>query len=339
MTQYVLGIDGGGTKTQAIILGTDGTFCGAGIAGPTNFDDIGVEAARENMRAAVEQARKDSNIRQPFAAAFLGIAGVVSARDRAIVHEMALSLDLAPAGQVGVDHDCRIALAGGLGGRPGVVLIAGTGSSCFGMNLAGDRWLVGGWGYLMGDDGSSYWLGVQALRATIASYDGRIGETIIARHVLQSLGITAIEDIMHRVYVEGLSRMQIAALAPIVTEAAQHGDEIAAALIAQSVNTLAEWIRVTIHKLGMNDSMPLVTLVGGLVRSGQIIDEALHGAIKRVCPPCITTPPEFPPILGSGVLALQSLGIDVHESGCSERLHRASEALTSKTQERAQRLH
>jgi N-acetylglucosamine kinase-like BadF-type ATPase len=338
MTPYVLGIDGGGTKTQAIILSADGTLCGTGIAGPTNFDDIGVDAARENLRAAVEQARAQMDIHQPFAAAFLGIAGVVSARDCGIVHEIASALDLAPQEQVGVDHDCRIALAGGLSGRPGVVLIAGTGSSCFGMNAAGDRWLVGGWGYLLGDDGSSYWLGVHALRAAIASHDGRIGETIIAKHVLDALEITSFEDIMHRVYVKGLSRMQIASLAPIITQAAQSGDVIATSLIQQGVNTLAEWIRVTIQRLGMNDSLPLVTLVGGLLRSGRIVNEALHDAIHRICPPCVIIPPALSPILGAGVLALQSLGIDVHESRCKEHLHRASEVLTQTAQGHAQRL-
>ncbi|MBL8164776.1 MAG: hypothetical protein JNJ61_22515 [Anaerolineae bacterium] len=327
MTSYVLGIDGGGTKTQAVILNQDGVLCGVGMGGPANFDDIGVDAVRENLHRAVQQARQQAGLDDsPFAAAFLGIAGVVSRTDHAIVSELAASLQLAPPAQVGIDHDCRIALAGGLSGRPGIVLIAGTGSSCFGVNAQGERWLVGGWGYIMGDDGSSYWLGCQALRAAVAAYDTRSPETLIRPRLMQALGISDMNDILHRVYVEGMSRTQIAALAPIVTQAAREGDAVAIEMIERGASLLAYWIQTVKNKLAMPNATE-VTLVGGLMRAGSIVQDTLSQAIQQCCPDCIITPPALPSNLGAGVLALQSLGLDVGHDTRARNLQSAAQAL------------
>ena len=174
MTRYVLGIDGGGTKTQAAIVDETGHVRGVGLGGPSNYDDIGANRARANIAQAVTAACAPAGCEPaPFAAAFLGLAGIVSPADRAVVQGIAADLRLAPLDRVGVDHDCRIALAGGLSGRPGIVLIAGTGSSCYGRNAAGGDWRAGGWGSQIGDEGSGYWLGLHALQSAVRAYDGR----------------------------------------------------------------------------------------------------------------------------------------------------------------------
>jgi N-acetylglucosamine kinase-like BadF-type ATPase len=139
MSSLVLGIDGGGTKTLASICDTQGHVLGMGTAGPSNIDDVGLEIASQNIAQAVSAARAQAKLEpQIFDAAFLGLAGIVSEPDREVVRGIARKLELATYAQTGVDHDCRIALAGGLAGRPGVVLIVGTGSSCFGVNAVGD---------------------------------------------------------------------------------------------------------------------------------------------------------------------------------------------------------
>src|SRR6185436_17233044 len=138
--------------------------------------------------------------------------------------KIAEDMHLAPAEQIGIDHDCRIALAGGLSGRPGIVLIAGTGSSCFGMNAAGEAWRSGGWGHLLADEGSGYWLGVKGLEAAVRAYDGRGAPTALLDQLQRHLGLPDMNDIMHRLYVTGMSRAELAALAPIVIAAAADGD-------------------------------------------------------------------------------------------------------------------
>ena len=180
----VLGVDGGGTKTHAVIIDETGRTLGEGFGGPTNIDDHDLETATVHLETAVNQARANAQLKnEPFDAAFLGIAGVVSAADKALVRKFSWRLELTcspPAGphatgpeQLGVDHDARVALAGGLSCRPGMVLIAGTGSACFGMNAAGEHHLAGGWGHLLSDEGSGYWLGLEALRAAVRGFDGR----------------------------------------------------------------------------------------------------------------------------------------------------------------------
>ena len=241
MTRYVLGIDGGATKTLAAIADEAGRVCGIGAGGPSNVDDIGTDWARANIAQAVAAARVDAGLgAAPFDAAFLGLAGIVAPADRAVVHGIAAGLRLALPERVGVDHDCRIALAGGLSGRPGIVVIAGTGSSCYGRTGAGADWRAGGWGSLIGDEGSGYWLGWQALRSAVRAYDGRGPATRLEADVRRVLGLPDMNAIMHRLYVDELSRAEIAALAPLLLAAARADDPPALALLRGGCADLAD---------------------------------------------------------------------------------------------------
>lgn len=188
MPKVVVGIDGGGTKTQAMLMDENGKVLGSGLGGPSNYDDIGVEATTANIAGAVESACQASGIeRRSFDAAFLGLAGVVSPTDRNIIHTIATSLELAPSERIQVDHDCRIALAGGLSGRPGMAQIAGTGASSYGRTSDGREWRSGGWGHLLSDEGSSYWFGIEAIKVALRCYDGRQAPSTLYNQVLHSM--------------------------------------------------------------------------------------------------------------------------------------------------------
>jgi N-acetylglucosamine kinase-like BadF-type ATPase len=301
-----LGIDGGGTKTNAAIMSPDGQLLGQGTAGPSNIDDLGVEAAQANIAAAVAAARQSAALETaPFAAAFLGMAGVTSGQDRTKIRAIAHNLSLAPGDKTGVDHDCRSALAGGLSGRPGIVLIAGTGSSCYGRNARGESWLAGGRGHLISDEGSGYWLGVHAIRAAVMAYDGRRPYTPLLDEVLQALGIPHIDEVMHRLYIVGMSRAEIAALAPIVIRAAESGDPASQALIEQGASDMAECVEAVARKLGMDAGSTELALVGGLFRAGEITVGALERAVVARLPACSVLQAEQPPVVGACLLARQ----------------------------------
>jgi N-acetylglucosamine kinase-like BadF-type ATPase len=312
MTRYVLGIDAGGSKTLAAIIDEYGTLYGMGRSGSGNFDDVGVATAHDHLRDAVAEARGAAGLpNAPFAAAFLGVAGVVSPADRDIVHEIASALSLAPAAQTDVDHDCRIALAAGLTGRSGIVLIAGTGSSCFGMNAVGAAWLAGGWGHLIADEGSGYWLGVEALKAAVRSYDGRSPHTMLQHQLQQRLGLASMNDVMHRLYVAGLSRSELAALAPLVIAAANCGDAVAQALIARGTEELADAVLAVAHHLGMADAPHELARAGGLFRAGDAVVAPLRRAVAARLRTCHVVFSELPPVLGACLLALQLLKIPI----------------------------
>lgn len=309
MMRYVLGIDGGGTKTQAVIAGDDGRVRGTGLGGPSNYDDIGVERSRANIGRAVAAARAEAGLGEtPFDAAFLGLAGIVAAQDHDVVRAIAGDLRLAPAERLGVHHDCRIALAGGLSGRPGIVLIAGTGSSCYGLNAAGADWRAGGWGNLIGDEGSGYWLGVQALRCAVRAYDGRGAATPLQAEVRRALGLADMNEIMHRVYATGMSRAEIAALAPLVFAAAEAGDDVALGLLRRAADDLAECVAAVAGRLGFSGDCE-IALVGGLLQRGDLLARALDATLRARMPQSRCTLPELPPVLGAALLALQLLGV------------------------------
>lgn len=311
MSGYVLGIDGGGTKTQAIILDAAGHYIGSGIAGSSNFNNIGVEAATANIGEAVNMVRQGAGIDETtFDATFLGIAGVVSEEDRAIVRSMAESLKLAPAKRTGVDHDCRIALAGGLAGAPGIVQIIGTGTSCFGINAAGDGWLAGGWGYLIADEGSGYWLGIEALKAAIAAYDTRGPDTTLLPAVMAALGINNMEEIMQRLYVARMSVTEIAALSRLIIEAARHDDSVAAGIIASGANEIARSVEAVARYLHFDEDVRLV-LIGGITQAGEVVTEPLRQAIHTRLPHCSIEKPQFSAAIGAGLLAHQMLQPDM----------------------------
>jgi N-acetylglucosamine kinase-like BadF-type ATPase len=312
MMAAVLGVDGGGTKTQVTILDEEGHVLGTGVGGPSNYDDVGQRAAQEGIGQAVDAARRVAGLpAQRFASVFLGMAGVVSPQDRQVIRDIAQALDLAAPDAIGVDHDCRIALAGGLTGRPGIVQIAGTGSSTFGMNAAGAAWRSGGWGHLLADEGSGYWLGMQAMIAAVRSYDGRIPHTLLEDRVLAELGLADMNEIMHRLYVGHLSRSEIARLGPLVLDAAAAGDPHARTLVRQGCDDMADCVLAVARRLGMDDGPSELALVGGIFRAGDLVLTPFADAVHARLPHCRVTPAELPPVLGAGVLALAMLGIAV----------------------------
>jgi len=308
----VLGVDGGGTKTHAVITDETGRILGEGLGGPTNIDDHDLETATVHLETAVNQARAHAQLKtEPFDAAFLGIAGVVSAADHALVRKFARRLELTrpnPTGPdpLGVDHDARVALAGGLSGRPGMVLIAGTGSACFGMNAAGERHLAGGWGHLLADEGSGYWLGLEALRAAVRGFDGRGQPTLLEHRVLDFLGVHAPEEMMHRLYVIGLSRAELAAFGPTTLEVAASGDGVARAIVRRGATALVDTVEATAGRLNLVASE--VVLVGGVLRS-ELMLELLRKQLAMRLPQTSLVEAEHSPAYGACLLAQTLLPI------------------------------
>lgn len=311
MKRYVLGIDGGGTKTKAVIADEEGHVHGLGIGGPSNYDDVGMEKAKVGIAEAVWMARQKASLPDaPFASVFLGMAGVVSEKDRAVIQAIARELSLAADGNIDIDHDCRIALAGGLSGRPGIVLIAGTGSSCYGRNAAGESWIAGGWGHLISDEGSSYWLGIQAMRCAVASSDGRL-RSILKELVQDHFQLIEMRDLMHRIYVIGMSRSEVASLAPLVIRAAHQDDEVALDLLRQGACDLAQMASTVADQLHLTGGNCELALVGGLFNAGAIVLSPLHVAIQDRLPDCRILFAELPPASGAALLALKNLGISL----------------------------
>jgi N-acetylglucosamine kinase-like BadF-type ATPase len=303
-----LAVDGGGTRTRCVIVDQSGTVVGFANGGPTNFDAVGMETARANLKRIIGSARSSLGRTQRIDAAFLGIAGVVSADDRDVVREMIAKAGLSGI-PIGIDHDIRIALAGALGGAPGIVLIAGTGSSCYGTDSAGRSWRSGGWGHALDDVGSAYYLGQQALIAIVRAEDGRGEPTALTAPILDALGISDVEQVMHRIYVPHLNRAGVAALAPIVIE--QYGrDRAATEIVRAGCNELAVMVAATARKLEFEGRVP-VSAVGGLVEAADSFRELLQRATLEAVPAADLRRPLANPLAGAAQLALGQLGVQL----------------------------
>jgi len=315
MTHLVLGIDGGGTSTRVVIADETGQVRGVGRAGSSNHDDVGYDGVLLSLGRAVKLARLQAGIDQefPFDAVYLGMAGVVSDHDRHVIRSVAADLGLAPPETTRVHHDIRTALAGGLSGRPGIALIAGTGSSCFGINAQGDEWRSGGWGHLIDDEGSGYWLGIMAMKAAIMAHDARGPATELAGAVMRALDISDMNDIMHRIYVPPMSRTEIAALAPLVISAASRQDEVAIALIKKGMDALADCALAVARRLRLDQDESELALIGGIFSAGDIVLNPLKQAVCWHLPACKITLAEHPPVIGAALLAYETLGITATE--------------------------
>ena len=303
---YVLGIDGGATKTGVVIMDDSGAIVGQGIGGVGNYTVVGVEGVKTSVSEAVSQARQVAGLEDtPFDGVFFGMASVVSPADRALIRGIGEALQLASSDHIGVDHDCRIALAGGLSGRPGIVQICGTGSSTYGVNAAGEGWRTGGWGRTISDEGSSYWMAVQAMKAAVRAYDGRDGETALLTMVLDFWRIGDVNDIYRPLYVDEVSKTEVAQMAPLVIEVASAGDDTALAIIERGAELTAECVEAAARVLGMWGRPVEVALVGGIFSAGEITLEPFRQAVYRRVPDSSLVHAEQSPVVGAAILARQ----------------------------------
>ncbi len=306
--EYFIGVDGGGTHTRALIIDGLGHPLGWGKSGPSNYDHVGIKTARNNIESALHSAWKLAGIDvQPATAACLGIAGITGTKDRAMILDMAVELHIAKASHITVDHDIRILLTGGLGGESGIALIVGTGSSCYGRNAAGHEVRVGGFGSLVDDLGSGYALGVQALRSSVFAADGRGRVTSLSEPVFKFLGITTMDDFPRRVYHEGLTRTQIASLAPLVISCAEAGDSVAINILRIGAMDLADMVATAVRRMECNDSLALV-IGGGLGEAETLYRQEILRALQMQVPKVKVVPPLFPAVVGAALLAMESSG-------------------------------
>jgi len=309
----VMGVDGGNSTSRVVLADIKGRVMGYGKSGPASADGVDVKTVTKNVHEAVNAAWEAAGLSpQPVSASFWGMAGVVSEPDRDLIREIVLGLRISDPKFIGIDHDIRIALSGGLGNMPGIALIVGTGCSCYGRTQAGDSVRVGGWGHLLDDGGSSYFLGLESLKAVVRSADGRSGVTSLTDVILNHYGIQDVQEIMNQVYVKGARKVEIAALAPLVLVEAQKGDERANAIVSNAFSELASLVKVASEKLRFSHDDKRLTVTGGLAHSCNFFKNGLYRAIQSQIPDIQIVEPLLPPVLGAVLLALEM--IDPHPS-------------------------
>lgn len=318
----VCGIDGGGTSTRVLLAAGDGTVLGEGRGAAGNLHDVGPKKLRAHLAEAWTEAwRRAGRPPEPCAVAFFGMASVVTPEDRATVEELGESLGFAQ--RIEVDHDLRISLAGGIGGEHGIAVIAGTGSSCFGRAPDGTTWMAGGWGSFLDDRGSSHDLGKQALIACVRAFDGRGAPTVLSERIRERLQIDRWRELLSLVDAQGMTRSEIAALAPLVTDAVAEGDAVATAILDEGIEELALAVSTVSERLSFPD--PHVVATGGLAESGARWSERFERAVLARVPSAHVVEKQMSPVRGAALCALQLAEIELTPATLARLRHPADE--------------
>jgi N-acetylglucosamine kinase-like BadF-type ATPase len=318
--RVLLGIDGGGTRSRAVLVTEGGVVFGAGAAAGANVHDVGAEEAGRQLAVAAALAWEAAGASpRPLAAACFALAGLVTERDRAMAREaIGYARLLSTDAYVRVDSDGAAAVAGAHLGAPGLVLISGTGSACYGRGDDGSAWRAGGWGPWMGDEGSGTWIGREGLTAVVKARDGRGPPTALTEPLLAATGCTDPDDLMYRVYVLGLDRRATAALAPVVLAAAAAGDAVAEDVVRRAVEHLLDAVEACRAALSLE--RPPLALTGGVALA---MRERIEAALEaRQAAVELVDAPLSPP-LGAALLALELLGPVA--AGVLEALQRTSD--------------
>ncbi len=301
---YVLGIDAGGTKTVWLLADEHGHIVSEGRIGGANLHGSGEIEVEKVLRHVVETAIGDGATAP--AAICLGIAGVDREDEARTLRGMMRRIgeQFGNRWRVVVVNDALIALAAGTGDAPGIVIIAGTGSIVYGRNDRYEAARAGGWGHIIGDEGSGYWIGREALASVVRAVDGRGPSTRLTEDVLAYFDIADASRLPRIVYDHELPRMSVAALGPIVQRARELGDAVATRILERAADELVLGARSVATRLQMRgEAFPFILAGGVFPVVPWLADEAARRLIE-VAPRSQVRLLEQEPARGAVCLAL-----------------------------------
>ena len=300
---FVIGVDGGGSKTLGEVADLHGTTVATAAVGPTNPNVVGVE---ESVRTLCDLIRHLCDLASCRPGDLQGIAlGLAGGGGEKIQEEIRekVTRGLHEAGKldppVQVVTDVRIALEGAFGGRAGIGVVAGTGSSIMYKTEQGDVGLIGGWGRILGDEGSGYFIGLEALRAVMRDYDGASHAKALCEALSSRFGLDSRYRIIEAVYRQQFS---IPSLAPIILEFASKSDEVSCGILKRAAALLADQVETALSHMG--DSSVRVVLTGGLVEHDTSYKPILVSELVHRFPRIRIQAPQFSPVQGAVMMAL-----------------------------------
>lgn len=305
--QYVLAIDGGGTKTHIWCADETGKILGEGVSGPASLVVSPPEVALQNVKTAAAQAMVSLPPGEEISCVFMGLAGVDIPQE--ISEAKAIFSPLwgsHSAVKLHIVNDVEIALASASTAPNAIALISGTGSNCFGHNAQGKTAKASGFDYLMSDQGCGYSLGVGALKAAVKSFDGRGLKTILESLVCQHFQVATIPELKLKIYHPPLSKTQLAQLAKLVEVAANQQDAVAIRLFDELVRDLIEMVMAVAVRLSVTETEVECVVVGGMMRV-PYIQSHLETRLRARLPKIKIIKPTQSPVSGALQLALAEL--------------------------------
>ena len=241
-----VGIDGGGTRTTAVALDDTGAVLARVVGGASLVHPNRPLDGAGHLADMVRRVLREAGTAAPADGLCCGLAGAGRAEVREGLRGALAALGVASS--ICVIGDAEAALYDAFGSGAGALVIAGTGSAAWSRNANGRSARAGGWGRLLGDEGSGYTIGLSALRAVVRAFDGRIDPTLLSAAILSTIGVPAPEQLVP--WAAAAAKADIAALAPVVAATAAQGDAAAAGIIDKAAADLAELVRAALEQNG-----------------------------------------------------------------------------------------
>jgi N-acetylglucosamine kinase-like BadF-type ATPase len=306
LKRYVIGVDGGGTKTTALLVGLDGTVLAEFAAGPTNLQTVGVQqSARIIFDLIAQCCEKEQAESELLQSVVIGVAGAGRASDKAELVDALLGIGLKkkfPLKNVVVEADVRVALEAAFAAKPGIVVVAGTGSIALYRTEDGQLLRAGGWGKILGDEGGGYSLAKDALNMVMRQFDGRCEKTLLTKKAFEHFGVATSEELIPKIYRD---HADIADFAPKVIEAVVERDRVAHIVMLKNANEIVELVRVLTMKVRPKNKLP-VALMGGLLESETVYLKMVKEKIIGSLPNVVVQKPKFPAAFGAAIIGLNA---------------------------------
>lgn len=302
-----LGIDGGGTRTRGVLAAASGEVLAEAEGGASNYHNADAVAAADAVARVAEEALERAG-HPRLRCVYAGCAGIKARRDIEALGAALARRDVFAGASIEVANDLHNALAGGLAGRPGIALIAGTGSNSLGRDGAGATFMCGGWGWLLDDRGGGFGLAIEAVRHAARSADGREAPTALLGRAMEFFGVAEPNELLARFYVDPWTPDGVAAFAPEVMRCAAEGDATAARILETGAAALAELVGGVFRKLDFSGG-PDVVLLGGCVSNAPVYAALVADAVRNTVPGARIVAPVYGPAYGAAINALRYGGI------------------------------
>ncbi len=300
---YIIGIDGGGTKTVGLLTTETGKYIAKVQAGPSNYHVVGTERTQGVLKEIINQLSVHVGKTALDSIRFcIGMAGLGREEDREVIGQI--------CNEIGINryriltHDAHIALVGGIGKQEGIIVISGTGSIVYGINSNGVEARAGGWGYLLGDEGSGYDIALKGLQAVARAADKRVPPTELTHLILNKLELNEPNNLIR--WTHAASRDEIAQLAEMVFKAVEIGDTKAEKIIDSAVSELACAVETVVMQLELTHPFEIVFSGGNLLHQ-PILSDKLRRWIEKIIIGASVIFPKHEPAYGAVLLAKEHL--------------------------------
>lgn len=301
---YVIGIDGGGTKTKAILADEKANILAQLTEDASNYHVVGKKQTAKVLSTIFHRFNLSYGISvEKCRSICIGMAGLGRTDDKAVIQslcsEMGISQNLI------LTHDAKIALIGGTIKNHGVILNSGTGSIAYGISPSGKEARAGGWGHLLGDEGSGYYIAIRGLKAVIRTHDGRAEKTLLTELILDRLNFDSPDSLVR--WIHSVDKRDIASLASPVFRAASKGDSVAKEIIKKAADELTLTAKTVIEKLSLTQNEFEIVLSGGIFENQPDFVSTIQKRLKFIAKNAKIHLPIHEPAFGAIILAIEGL--------------------------------